>query len=80
MLHFQTLAVLPGRSLRVIVAELARQAASTPPQQPITLQLDQRPPHTQEPSCSKLTAWPTTNEQDAENPHAIPTKELPGID
>uniref|UniRef100_A0A0E0AJC7 Uncharacterized protein n=1 Tax=Oryza glumipatula TaxID=40148 RepID=A0A0E0AJC7_9ORYZ len=80
MLHFQTLAALPGRSLRVIVAELARQAAPTPPQQPITLQLDQRPPHTQEPSCSKLTARPTTSEQDAENPHATPTKELPGID
>ncbi|EEC81987.1 hypothetical protein OsI_25909 [Oryza sativa Indica Group] len=47
---------------------------------PITLQLDQRPPHTQEPSCSKLTARPTTSEQDAENPHATPTKELPGID
>uniref|UniRef100_A0A0E0Q7W5 Uncharacterized protein n=2 Tax=Oryza rufipogon TaxID=4529 RepID=A0A0E0Q7W5_ORYRU len=80
MLHFQTLAALPGRSLRVIIAELARQEAPTPPQQPITLQLDQRPPHTQEPSCSKLTARPTTSEQDAENPHATPTKELPGID
>ncbi|BAS97098.1 Os06g0256401 [Oryza sativa Japonica Group] len=80
MLHFQTLAALPGRSLRVIVAELARQAAPTPPQQPNTLQLDQGPPHTQEPTHSKLTTRLTTSEQDAENPHATPTRELLSID
>uniref|UniRef100_A0A0E0EJX5 Uncharacterized protein n=1 Tax=Oryza meridionalis TaxID=40149 RepID=A0A0E0EJX5_9ORYZ len=65
----------PGCLLRVIVAELARQAAPTPPQQSITLQLDQRPPNTHEPSCSKPTARLMTSETGRwkPTPHTTPT-------